>query len=154
MSNTATITGIDAYEKMTLVTLSSEGKTTKVRMWNDAGFASEIKQGAEITFSVELKDSKKVDEEGNPYKDKWFTEVNGKPAKAQRGPGGGGGRPAAQPKDEASIAAQVILKEAMNGAIASNPGKPVGVDQLRNLARELASAYIEAYKAVKGAHGA
>lgn len=151
---TATIKETKPFAKFTSVTVEAEGKQKTYKFWNDAGFASEMQVGAEIKFSAEVKDSINKDPDGNPYKDHWLTEVNGKPAKAARSAGGGGGgRPPQQPKDEASIAAQVVIKEAMNGAIASNPGKPVDVDLLRNLAVALTSAFLESYKAIKGANG-
>ncbi len=125
-----------------------EGFDTRAfQMWEPKG--KTVSVGDEFDVSVEVKEE---EYQGNTQLAVWLI-----PAKGSGGGGGRGGGRDYQPKDEAPIACQMMIKEA--GEIARfeaiNKGeKQVDLARMDAIFDSLTEAYVRNYPKVKGAHGA
>jgi hypothetical protein len=125
--------------KVNLVTYEVGGQTGKAKCWADRTPAI----GATIETDFEKKPGLNGGED-----EAWL-----KPAFKPKGGGGGGGF-RGEPKDDASIAVQVILKlaaEAYIQARALDPKTDPGM--IDELADRLAEVYGKTYRTIKQVHG-
>jgi len=136
MSEQVFIKEMDVKEKIILLKIIRKTESGNVEMDAKAFKNSEphIKKGEKIEADLELQPAN-----GN-FPESWLV----KPVAAKRGGGGGGFKQ--QPKDEASIAAQVLLKEAATTVRLNDKLK------IADVIAEYAEAYKIAYQSVKGAH--
>lgn len=104
-----------------------------------------LKSGMTGDVTTEVKTSKRLKDDGTPFTDTYITSwtpSTGQPSNGNGNANHGGYQ--ADPERNASIAAQVVLKEAVATAISESAGKAVDPNRVRQLADDYACAYLMA----------
>lgn len=128
------------HESLRVAVLDRGGE---VKWWaKQTVYSDIIKPDAEIDLEVEKK-------EGKYGEERWVKSVNGQTAQQKQG--FGGGRPAAPPRDEDVIVAQVIIKEACESARmnATRESRALDLNEVRVTAKALVDIYHDTHKALK-----
>lgn len=118
--------------------------------WKESKYDVPYTEGAEAELTIEIK---QVERDGETSLERWVKSFK-KPGAAK---GGGSPFKAGQPKDDASIAAQVIVKDAVQLHLAemsrSKEAVPADLKRVAEIADGLTAAYISAYGKLKAVHG-
>lgn len=89
---TATITKRQEWQKIGRIDYTVDGKHGSAAFWKGDAFADKLQEGQTVELTFEKKPKRDKPDETEA----WVASVNGEGAKAKTG--GGGGRPAYQPK--------------------------------------------------------
>lgn len=115
----------------------------EIKWWaKQTVFTELLKPGAECDVEVEKKTGKYGEE-------RWVKSVNGQTAQQKQG--FGGGRPAAPPRDEDVIVAQVIIKEACESARmnATRESRALDLNEVAITAKALVKIYHDTHQGLK-----
>lgn len=100
----ATVIKVQRWAKVAKATLEADGHQKDFMFWVSSPFNDAIADGAVLDIKSEKRPKKDKPDESEA----WLTEVNGVSEKPVARAGGGGGRPAYQPKSREEIHASSI----------------------------------------------